>query len=163
MKLNQDKYHLLVSGFKYKNVWVKIWERKKQKLLSFDEYIAVLCRKAGNELSVLTRLSNFMSTNKKRVLMKIFTESQFGYRPLIWMFRSSGANNKINYLHERSLRMVYKDNTSSLEDLLKRDKLFTIHKGNIQSLAKELFKVKENLSNNKIYDIFQTRKNNLTR
>ena len=83
MKLNQDKYHLLVSGFKYKNVWVKIWERKKQKLLSFDEYIAVLCRKAGNELSVLARLSNFMSTNKKRVLMKIFTESQFGYRPLI--------------------------------------------------------------------------------
>ena len=64
MKLNQDKCHLLVSGFKYKNVWAKIgktkiWESKKQKLLgveidrtlNFDEHIASLCRKAGKKLS----------------------------------------------------------------------------------------------------------------
>ena len=64
MKLNQDKCHLLVSGFKYENVWAKIgktkiWESKKQKLLgveidrtvSFDEHIASLCRKAGKKLS----------------------------------------------------------------------------------------------------------------
>ena len=69
MKLNQDKCHLLISGFKYKNVWAKIgkttiWESKKQKLLdveidrtlSFDEHIASLCRKAGKKLSVLARL-----------------------------------------------------------------------------------------------------------
>ena len=55
MKLNQDKCHLLVSGFKYENVWAKIgktkiWESKKQKLLgaeidrtlSFDEHICFL-------------------------------------------------------------------------------------------------------------------------
>ena len=81
MKLNQDKCHLLVSGFKYESVWAKIrktkiWESKKQKLLgveidrtlSFDEYITSLCRKGGKNISVLARLSNFMS-NKKRVLM----------------------------------------------------------------------------------------------
>ena len=38
MKLNQDKYHSVVSGFKYENVWAKcgktkIWEIKKDKLL----------------------------------------------------------------------------------------------------------------------------------
>ena len=95
MKLNQDKCHLLVSGFKYENVWAKIgktkiWESKKQKLLgveidrtlSFDEHIASLCRKAGKKLSVSARLSNFMCTNKKRVLTKSFIESQFGYCPL---------------------------------------------------------------------------------
>ena len=87
-KLNQDKCHLLVSGFKYENVWATIgktknWESKKQKLLvveidrtlNFDEHIASLCRKAGKKLSVLARLSNFMCTNKKRVLMKAFIES----------------------------------------------------------------------------------------
>ena len=92
IKLNQDKCRLFVSGFKYENVWAKIgktkiWETKKQKLLdvetdrtlSFDEYIASLCRKAGKKLSVLARLSNFICTNKKRVLMKAFIESQFGY------------------------------------------------------------------------------------
>ena len=61
-------------------------ESKKQKLLgveidrtlSFDEYIAFLCTKPGKKLSVLGRLSNFMCTNKKRILMEAFIESQFG-------------------------------------------------------------------------------------
>ena len=44
--------------------------------------------------------------------------------------------------------------------MLKRDKSFTIQWRKIQSLATELFKVKENLSNNIMYDIFQTRKIN---
>ena len=150
-----------MSGFKYENIWAKIgkakiWESKKQKLLgveidrtlSFDEHIASLCKKPGKKLSVLVRLSNFMCTNKKRVLKKAFIESQFGYCTLIWMFHSRGVNNKINHLNERSLRIVYKDNISSFEDLLKRNKSFTIHQRNIQSLAAELFKVKGNLSSN---------------
>ena len=41
MKLNQDKCHLLVSGYKHENVWAqigdeKIWERNKQKLLGLQ-------------------------------------------------------------------------------------------------------------------------------
>ena len=96
MKLNQEKCHLLVSGFKYENIWAKIgkakiWESKKQKLLgveidrtlSFDEHIASLCKKPGKKLSVLVRLSNFMCTNQKRVLKKAFIESQFGCCTLI--------------------------------------------------------------------------------
>ena len=56
MKLNQDKCHLLVSGFKYENIWAqtgqaKMWESMKQKvlvvdnnrILILDEYIASLC------------------------------------------------------------------------------------------------------------------------
>ena len=76
------------------------------------------------------------------------------------MFHSRGVNNKFNHLQERSLQIVYKDNISSFEDLLKRDKSCTIHQRNIQSLAKELFKVKGNLSNNITYDFFQTREIN---
>ena len=63
------------------------------------------------------------------------------------MFHSRRVNNKINHLHERSLRIVYKDNYSSYVDLLAKDKSFTIHQRNIQSLAIELFKAKLNLSN----------------
>ena len=120
VKLSQDKSHLLVSGFKHEIVWAqigkaKIWGSKKQTLLgagndrtlSLDEYIAFLCRKAG-EKSVLDRLSNFLSTNKERVLMKAFIKSQFDYYPIIWMFHSMGVNNEINYLHKRSLGVVYK-------------------------------------------------------
>ena len=74
MKLNQDKCHLLVSGYKNENVWAnigneKIWESNKQKLLgldidrnlNFNKHVSSLYRKVGNTLSVLARLSNFMS------------------------------------------------------------------------------------------------------
>ena len=73
------------------------------------------------------------------------------------MFHSRRANNKINHVHEGSLRIVYKDNYISSVDLLPKDKLFTIHQGNIQSYAIELFKVKRSLSNVIMCKILKTR------
>ena len=89
--------------------------------------------------------------------MKTFIELQFGYCPLTWLFNGRIVNKKINHLHERALRIVYKDYISSFEDLLKRDKSVTIHHSNIQSLAIELFKVKRNLSSSLLSNIFPTR------
>ena len=165
MKLNQEKCHLLVSGYKHENIWArigqtKIWKSRKQKLLcaeidsnlNFDLFVSSLCKKAGKKSSVLARLSNFMSLNQRRTLMKTFIESQFGYCPL-----NRIVNKKINHLHERALRIVYKDYISFFEDLLKRDKSVTIHHRNIQSPAIELFKVKQNLSNSVLSNIFSTR------
>ena len=43
------------------------------------------------------------------------------------------------------------------DDLLKRDTSVTIHHRNLQSLAIELFKVKQNLSNSMLCNMFQTR------
>ena len=47
--------------------------------LNFDEYVFDLCKKAGRELSVLARLSNYMSFEKRETWLKAFVESQFGY------------------------------------------------------------------------------------
>ena len=131
MKLNQGKCHLLVSGHKHETVWAKIgetkiWKSNKQKLLSvvidrnlnFDEYVFDLCKKAGRKLSVLARLSNYMSFEKRKILLKAFVESQFGYCPLTWMFHGRRANSKINHIHERALRIVYKNNVLLFEELL---------------------------------------------
>ena len=52
---------------------------------------------------------------------------------------------------------MYKDNISSFEELLKKDKYFCIHHRNILSLAIELFKVKNNLCNRIMCDIFEIR------
>ena len=73
------------------------------------------------------------------------------------MFHSRRVNHKINHLNERSLRIVHKDNYSSYVDLLVKSKSFTIHQRNIQSLAVELFKVKRNLSNVIMCNIFKKR------
>ena len=169
-KLNQDKCHLLVSGYKHENTWagigeVKIWESSKQKLLgvvidrdlSFNEYVSSLCKKADRKLSVLSRLSKLMSFQQRRLLMKSFVEAKFGYCPLVWMFHGREINRKINHIHERSLRIVYRDYNSSFKDLLQKDNSVCIYHRNIQSLAAELFKVKVNLSNTIMNGIFPTR------
>ena len=54
-----------------------------------------------------------MNVSKKRIIMKSFIESQFGYCPLIWMSHSRELNNKINRIHERALRITYNDKSSS--------------------------------------------------
>ena len=47
----------------------------------------------------------------------------FKYWPLIWMFCSRSAKNKISKLHERALRIVYDDCNSKFEKLLTKDVL----------------------------------------
>ena len=66
-------------------------------------------------------------------------------------------NRKINHIHKRALRIVYRDNSSSFAELLKKDNLVCIQYRNIQSLAIELYKVKHTISNSLILDIFPLR------
>ena len=83
-------------------------------------------RLINRKLSVLLRMSKFLCLDKRRTVFKSFIESQFKYCPLIWMLCSRSSNKKINRLHERALRLVYDDYSSSFETLLERDSSFTI-------------------------------------
>ena len=79
-------------------------------------------------------------------MFKSFIESQFKYCPLTWMFCSRKSNNKINRLHERSLRIIdfYYENT--YEELLSHNNCFSIHDQNIHRLVTEIYKVVNHLS-----------------
>ena len=131
MKLNSDKCHLLISGFKYQLHWAnigpsKVWESSEKKLLGvtvdnslkFQAHITKICRKANQKLSALIRISKFMNLSKRKILFQSFIKSQFIYCPLVWMFHDRGLNNKINRLHERALRIVYRDDVSTFKELL---------------------------------------------
>ena len=109
------------------------------------------------KLSVLATWSNYMNFGKRRILLKVFVESKFGYCLLTWMFYGRRANSKINNIHERALRIVYKNNVLSFEELLELHKSFKIPHSNVQSLAIELFKIKNNVSVTIMNDIFQPR------
>ena len=96
-----------------------------------------------------------MDTKKRRVLMKAFITSQFSYCPLVWMFHSRTLNNRINKIHERALRLAYKNETFlSFDDLLKRDKSLSIHQKNLQILATEICKTKNDLGPKIMKDTF---------
>ena len=86
--------------------------------------------------------------------MKSFIDSQFNYCPLIWMFHNRTLNNRINRLHERALRLVFKNPNLSFQELLNKDKSFTIHERNLQRLAIEMFKIKNKLSPSILSEVF---------
>ena len=98
-----------------------------------------------------------MGHDNLRLLLKAFIESQFGYCPLVWMFHSRTLNNRINRLHERALRLVYKEPTLTFEELLRKDNSFTIHHRNLQKLATEMYKIKNDLSPTLMKFIFPDR------
>ena len=96
-----------------------------------------------------------MNLAKCKSLMKAFLTSQFNYCPLIWMFHSRQLNNRINNINERALRLVYKDNKLTFNDLLELDNSVTIHQRNLQILATELFKVKNSLAPKIMAEVFE--------
>ena len=67
---------------------------------------------------------------------------------------SRSNNNKIKHLHERCLRIVYQDKRSSYENLLVKDGTVSMHYRNIQALAIEMYKIKNDLSTEILSNIF---------
>ena len=110
MKGNEDKCHVLIST--KENVCVNIGATqitnsacekllgiKVDSSLNFEDHIGSICKKAGAKLNALTRITNHMPFQKRKLLMNAFFTSQFSYYPLTWMFRSRKLNNNINRLH----------------------------------------------------------------
>ena len=168
MKANPDKCHILLSGNNNCHALVGnhvIENSKQQKLLgvlldnnlNFEKHISNLCTKASQKLSALCRVSSYMSTGQKRIIMKAFISSQFGYCPLVWMNHSRKINNRINRIHERALRVVYNDQNATFEELLSKDNSVKIHDRNLQVLVTEMFKVKLGISPVIMNDIFKIR------
>ena len=91
----------------------------------------------SRKINALGRIANYMSLEKRCIVVKMFIESQFNYCLLIWIFHSKTINNKINCLHDKTIRIVYSDFKSSFEGLLMKENFFRVHEINIQSLAIE--------------------------
>ena len=45
----------------------------------------------------------------------------------MWRNHSRSLNNEINKLHERTIKLVYSDRTSTLQELLNKDDSVTVH------------------------------------
>ena len=159
MVLNPGKCHYLVLGNISNSDTIdlngtKLASSSYEKLLgilidrylSFDKHIKSLCRKAGQKLNTLARISNYLTHDQKRLLLNSIIKSQFSYCPLIWMFCSRSLNNLINRIHERALRLIHNDHVSTFQDILEIAKEKTIHQNNLQCLAKEIYKFLNGLS-----------------
>ena len=134
MVLNQTKCHYLSIGrntednkFEFDNL---LLENSKEEVvlgitidnkLTFDSHIKNTCRKAGQKLGALLRITNYLNASQKKLIFSGMIKSQLSYCPLIWMLSSRKAN-IINRIHEGSTRIVSGDNESNFENLLEKIK-----------------------------------------
>ena len=95
-------------------------------------------------------MMNYLDLAKFRSLVKVFITSQFNYCPLIWMVHSRQLNHRINKIHEKTLRLVYRDNKKlCFNDPLELSNSVTIHQRNFGTLEimkkvmKDVFEIKE--------------------
>ena len=75
------------------------------------------------------------------------------------MFCSRQSHRRIDHVHEKGLRIVYQDYTSSFKELLIKDGSVCIHHRNIQMVAIEMYKVKNNLGHEILNDLFRLNPN----
>ena len=72
------------------------------------------------------------------------------------MFHSRELNTEINNLCYRTLRIVYRDKTSTFEEVLLKDESVTVHQKNLHILAIELYQVINGLGSTFMVDIFSS-------
>ena len=87
MKLNIDKCCLIVLGYKHENeqVWAQIGEDKMfqsidvkllgvtiDKEFKFDKHVSKICSKASRKLTVLARMSKFLTFEKRKTFQNFY-------------------------------------------------------------------------------------------
>ena len=104
MILNPGKCHFMFIGkgthdedvFYYDNLTLKNSNEEEisgvtlDRKLTFHQHIKKMCRKAGQNLSTLLRLSPYLDTNKRKTIYTIMVKSQLNYCPLVWDFAQEG-------------------------------------------------------------------------
>ena len=125
MILNASKCHLLFAGYIDELLLASVGDAllcEKQSAwllgilinssLKFDDYVKVICKKTSQKLTAISRMSNFMSQEKRQSSIRTSFESQFDYCPLMWVFCGRTLNHRIYKVHERAFRIADSDYTT---------------------------------------------------
>ena len=122
--------------------WEKLKEIKVDSKLMFDSNVKSLRKKASKKLNGPSRVAYQLDFNQRRLLLNAIMTSQFSYARDVWMFHSRKQNHHINPMHERALRVVYKDHDSSFDELFEKDNFCKIHDRNLQKLVTQFSRLK---------------------
>ena len=142
LKANPEKSHLLTNSVEEIQINIggmAIPSSKCEKLLdihidnklTFEPHVRSLCKKASQKLNAFARIACSLKFGQRKLLLNAFITSQFSYVPIVWMFHNRKLNSHINCIHERALRIVYRDHNSTFEALLAKDGSFKIHDRNL--------------------------------
>ena len=122
-------------------------------LLTFNNYIAGICRKSARQIAVLKRLGHMLTLKGKLAIFKLFIECNFNYCPLIWHVCSQANTNKLEKIQERAFRFIYNNYSSSPSDLLKLSGTEYLHVTRLKLMACEVYKIVNDLTPSFISDL----------
>ena len=153
MKANPDKFQAMVLSRKKVSITfdigdVTIVPTKCVKLLgiyidenlSFDEHVNHLCKKAGKQVNALSRLSNILSQDTKKVVFNTFISSTFNYCQLVYHVCGKTSSVKMEHVVERGLKMVYSDCISDGATLRKTVNVSSLFMSRIRLLCLYVYK-----------------------
>ena len=115
-------------------------------MLTFNNHLASMCKKAARQLAVLKRIGHLLTIKGKLAIFNSFIESNFNYCPLIWHFCSQTNTIKIEKIQERALRFIYNNYSSTHNDLLNTAGTQYLHVKRLKRMACEVFKIVNNMS-----------------
>ena len=96
--------------------------------------------KTNRKVSAFARVARYLDLQKAKLLYQSFVASTFKYCPLIWLFCGKTANENIDRVHKRALRVLLDDHESTFEVLLAKNNETTIHIQNLRVLMIEMYK-----------------------
>ena len=126
--------------------YVKLLGVNLDKNLNYDTHIKQICKKAGNHLNALKRLSPYISINHRMAIFRCFILCHFQFCSIVWHFCGVGNTKKMEKIQERGLRFVYGDYTSDYDSLLCKSKMPSLKLGRERNIAIHTYKIKNNLA-----------------
>ena len=155
MKRNHSKYQAIIMGntkmtptFYCENTAIPIGDDLElfgvtiDNKLKFDKHIAKVSRKVSQQIAVLKRLRNMLPFEIRKNLYQSFIAPHFNYCSDTWHFCSiKSSTDKLEKVHERAIRFVFKDKNSSYMQLLKRLGIKSLYEQRITKIVSTVFKV----------------------
>ena len=87
MKVNPDKFHLLLSDKKVIKLSSTCSEKffgiKIDNKLTLEEHVEGLCKKASQKVSAVARISSLMRFEQRKRIVDLFITSHYSYYPLV--------------------------------------------------------------------------------
>ena len=122
--------------------------------LNFEKHISNICKKASNQLNAICRLQIFMGHKEKEAMINTCVHSDFYYGCLIWHFSPKKSQNKVEKIHERSLKFLSNDYLSSYTERLEKPTSVSMETKRLCRIVYEIFKSLNNLNPVFMKDIF---------
>ena len=122
--------------------------------LNFTEHISKLYTKTSQKVGVLSHLWKLIHCKAKLLLCKSFILPYLTYCHLTWHFCKSSDKRKLEWIHERAVRLIYKSHSDTYEELSWLADMPSLYNRQLQDITALMYKVKHGLVPDCISNIF---------